>query len=130
LATTECCRFVIRSDDDFDKDFGDGPRGSFVDSTIKSDDAAECRHGITCECLAIGLFIVIADGGAGGICMFDDGAGERVEIVYQLPGSIGIDIVVERHLLAGKQLGVSHSAFPSGVIKRCFLVRILAVTQI
>ena len=41
--------------------------------------------------------------------MLDDRTGQFVKITDELPGGVGVNIVVEGHLLAGKQFGVGDS---------------------
>ena len=47
---------------------------------------------------------------AGRICMLDDGTSSLFKIRDEVPCCIGVNVVVERHLLAGKHLGVGYAS--------------------
>jgi hypothetical protein len=62
--------------------------------------------------------------------VLDDGAGRLVEVADELPGGVGVHVIVEGHLLAGDDLRVGDAATLACVIERGALVRVLAVSQI
>ena len=68
--------------------------------------------------------------------MFDDGARRSLDFTYQLPCCIRVNVIIERHLLAGKQLAVRDpEAFLKVHRRRKFekrgeLMRILSITQV
>ena len=61
--------------------------------------------------------------------MFDYCAGSLFEVADELPCRFCVDVVVERHFLAGKYLGVGDPR-TRGLIESGLLMRILAVSQI
>ena len=101
---------VIRCDDDLGKYFDDRLGDGGIDLAVKRDDAAESRNRVGRQGASVGFLVRRADADAGRICVLDDRDGEFVEVVDQIPRRFGIDVVVERHLLAVKLLGVRDAA--------------------
>ncbi len=74
--------------------------------------------------------------------MLDDRAGQVVKVADKLPGGIGVHVVVEGHLLAGKQLRSDYALrrrlfgrlfiakWILGTIKAGLLMRVFAITEV
>ena len=62
--------------------------------------------------------------------MFDYRAGSLFKITNELPRRISVDVVVERHLLAGKQFRIGDTALHTSLVQTGNLVRVFSVTQI
>ena len=93
---------IIGRHDYFRKNLCYCARRSLVKRSIESHDAAESRKQIARQRASVGFLDSNAQRNARGICVFDYGAGRRLELAYKLPRRVGIDVVVERHFLSGK----------------------------
>src|SRR6266498_3213088 len=121
--------FVFRRYDYFSEDLTHRPGGRFAYWAIGSDYAAECRGGISNQGLSISLLGCFAQSNTSGIRMLDDRAGRLIKIPNELPGRVGVDVVIKRHLLTGEQIRVRDPAAPD-LIQSRLLVWVFSVTQV
>ena len=98
------------------------------DGTVGRDDSAVCRLRVAGVSKPVGLGDVASNRDPAGVGVLDDGHGRFGVVVRRTLGHIGINVVVVGHLLAVQLLGRGDPRTPVG-IKRCLLVRVLAVAK-
>ena len=119
--------FKVRRDDDLRENLRDGARRRFVNRAVEGDDAAEGRHGVGRERAPVSLFERRGGGRARRVHVLDDRARRLVEVAHELPRRVGVNVVVERHLLAAEHFGLRDAAARACTVERRLLMRILAV---
>ena len=131
-----CAGVVASGDHHFDKLFGYRFGSCAIQQAVKGDDAAERRSGVGLERFCVRVERVASNRHAARVGVFDDDtgrrAGRRVKALDALPRCISVADVVVRQLLA-LQLRVSGERtgrWRSLAVKRCALVRVLAVAQV
>ena len=106
--------------------------------TVAGDDAAEGALGIAGEGAVVGSRNILGNGRTAGILVLEDHAGRLVELADQVPGGVGIQIVVVAERLALDLLGAHERELRArGVlaalgkaVDRSLLLRILAIAQV
>ena len=105
---------------------------------VAGDDAAKGALGIAGKSAVVGGRDVLGNGGTAGVLVLEDYAGRLVELADQVPGSVGIQIVVVAERLALDLLGAHERELRArGVlaalgkaVDRSLLLRILAIAQV
>ena len=105
---------------------------------VAGDDAAEGALGIAGKSAVVGSRDVLGNGGTAGVLVLEDYAGRLVELANQVPGGVGIQIVVVAERLALDLLGAHERELRArGVLAALgkaidcgFLLRVLAIAQV
>ena len=132
---------VARGDDDLDELLvlvGEVLNQLKGNLAVAGDDAAEGALGIAGESAVVGGRDVLGNGGTAGVLMLEDHAGRLVELADQVPGGIGVQIVVVAERLALDLLGAHKRELRArGVLAalgkavgRSLLLRILTIAQV
>ena len=132
---------VARGDDDLDELLvlvGEVLNQLKGNLAVAGDDAAEGALGIAGESAVVGGRDVLGNGGTAGVLMLEDHAGRLVELADQVPGGIGVQIVVVAERLALDLLGAHKRELRArGVlaalgkaVDRSLLLRILTIAQV
>ena len=137
----ECLIGVARGDDDLDELLvliGKVLNQLIGNLAVAGDDATEGALGIAGKSAVVGSRNILGNGGAAGVLMLEDHAGRLVELADQVPGGIGVQIVVVAERLALDLLGAHKRELRArGVlaalgkaVDRSLLLRILTIAQV
>ena len=132
---------VTRGDDDLDEllvmvgEVLDQLKGNLA---VAGDDAAEGALGIAGEGAVVGGRNIVGHGRATGVLMLEDHASRLIELANQVPGGVGVQVVVVAERLALDLLGAHERELGAlGVlaalgkaVDRGLLLRVLTIAQV